>query len=148
MLQKYGWYVTRKGYIYTVIDRRTVMIHRMILGITNSKITIDHHDSNKLNNRKNNLILMSHEENSYKSWHEQGTHDCLRKPVQMIDSYTNQVLKTFGSVKEAATFLYENGFSNKINQGAISNACLGRTKTSCGFKWGWIESNLLAQSLA
>lgn len=131
-----------------MIENHTVMLHRMILGVSDKTITVDHHDGNKLNNKKSNLILMSFEENSYKSWHEQGTHDCIRKPVQMIDPNTNKVLRIFDGVKEAAIYLFENGLSNNVNQGAISNVCVGRAKTSCGFKWRWVESNSLVQSLA
>lgn len=136
-LKQFGWYISKKGYVFTMIDGKCHQLHRFVLGLTNPKISIDHDDGNKLNNRKSNLIQMSHKANTLKSWHIQKTHDVLLKPVDMIDKDTGIVLMQFNGVKEAAKYLYENGLSNRINQGAISNVCSGRTKTSCGYVWRW-----------
>lgn len=137
--KKYGWYISYKGYVFTRIDNRTMFYHRMAMNISDPNVTVDHNDSDKLNNKKSNLILMSSEKNTLKSWHEQGTHDLLLKPVCMIDRNTDKVLMKFESVKKAAKYLYEHKYSNKVNQGAISNACCGRAKTACGYKWRWSE---------
>lgn len=109
------------------------------MNISDPNVTVDHNNSDKLNNKKSNLILMSSEKNTLKSWHEQGTHDLLLKPICMIDKNTNEILMKFESVKKAAKYLYDHKCSNKINQGAISNACCGRAKTACGYKWRWSE---------
>lgn len=141
-LKKFGWYVDYKGYVFTRINNSVKFLHRMIMNVDNPEVTVDHHDSNKLNNRKENLVLMSNKNNLLKSWHEQETRNKLYKPVQMIDVKSDMVIMEFSGVKEAAFYLYNHGLSNKINQGAISNACLGRCKTSCGYKWRWKELSM------
>lgn len=44
-------------------DGKTIMMHRAILGVTNSKIQIDHNDGNGLNNQRSNLRESNHSQN-------------------------------------------------------------------------------------
>lgn len=99
-LKQFGWYISKKGYVFTMIDGKCHQLHRFILGLTNPKISVDHDDGNKLNNKKSNLIPMSHKENTLKSWHIQKTHDVLFKPIDMIDKDTGIVLMQFDGVKK------------------------------------------------
>ena len=58
MLLKYTWLLNNYGYVYTrSYERKSIMIHRLILGVTNPKIEIDHIDRNPLNNTRNNLRI-------------------------------------------------------------------------------------------
>lgn len=54
------------------------------------------------------------------------------KPVAMY-SLSDELLLEFPTIKEAACYL------NTTNSGAISNACNGRCKTACGYKWRFIN---------
>ena len=135
--KKYGWYINKKGYVYTIFENKTLFLHRFVLNLNDKKLVIDHNDSNKLNNHKNNLLLMSNEENVRKSWQIQKTREHTKRGVIMYDFNDNNFehpLKEFDSQKEAAIYLKNNNIET-ISQGSISNACCGRRKSAGGFKW-------------
>lgn len=89
-----------------------------------NKTFVNHLDENSLNNRETNLDWVTPYENSI--W---GTLPQRRsKPVAAIDLETNQVIKTFDSVRQASE-LFE------CSPGTISRACTGKRKTSYGYKW-------------
>lgn len=56
------------------------------------------------------------------------------KPVAMY-SLSDELLIEFPTIAEAAYYL------NTSNTGAISNACKGRCKTACGYKWRFINES-------
>lgn len=55
--EKHRWYATGK------INDRAVKMHRMILGVTDSSVIVDHIDGDGLNNRKSNLRIATNSEN-------------------------------------------------------------------------------------
>lgn len=57
------FYAKRK-YTYALNERKSVALHREILGITDPTIFIDHIDGNGLNNQKTNLRVARHEQNT------------------------------------------------------------------------------------
>ena len=133
--QNYGWYISPKGYVYTMIDNHTILLHRLITNCNDINYVIDHHDGNKLNNTKSNLIVMTNTENLNKAWYEQNLYHTT-KPVMMFDvddyEYKNPLMK-FDSIAEANEYFKDTGLSG--GRGAISNACSGRAKTSYGYRW-------------
>lgn len=56
------WWTSNMGYIYTQINRETVLFHRLIMGLPIEKL--DHIDRNHLNDRKENLRFVTHQENN------------------------------------------------------------------------------------
>ncbi|SRR5258705_57182 len=50
--------------VYISGSKRTILLHREILGITDSKILAEHEDGNGLNNQKYNLRLATKSQNS------------------------------------------------------------------------------------
>lgn len=135
--KNYGWYINKKGYVFTICNNKILFIHRFILNLTNKTIVVDHNDSNKLNNVKHNLILMSNEYNVKKSWHIQKTRDHTKTKVIMYyltDKNFEKPIKEFTSQKDAVDYLRNNG-NKTISQGSISNACVGRRNSAGGFKW-------------
>lgn len=134
---EYGWYISPKGYVYTMINNKTIMLHRFVMNIQNSSVTIDHDDGDKLNNKKSNLLPMSNTDNLLKSWHEQKQRQHIRKPVEMLDKNTKALIMCFESVKQAAQYLKENNLSNGFLQGAISNVYNGVRKSAGGYIWRW-----------
>lgn len=136
--KRYGWYINKKGYAFTRINNKSILLHRFIMGVNDTEITVDHDDGNKLNNIKTNLLTMSNTDNVLKSWHKQKQREHMKKPVVMIDKDTDEELLVFESVKQAAIYLQNNNISKGFLQGAISNVCNKVRKTAGGYKWRWL----------
>lgn len=56
------WYVNKDGYAQTMVERRPVLMHRMLCG-TPKGLETDHRDRNKLNNTRSNLRVATKGEN-------------------------------------------------------------------------------------
>src|SRR5450759_100373 len=63
VVSQYSWKLHSKGYAYTCVNRKTILMHRLILGLTNTKVEADHRDHYKLNNCRSNLRVCSHSQN-------------------------------------------------------------------------------------
>lgn len=61
LIKKYKWYLNNRNY---VVDSNGRRVHRIIMGVTDPKIKIDHIDGNTLNNCKSNLRVCSQHENT------------------------------------------------------------------------------------
>lgn len=79
LISRYKWY-TQKGNngiiyaaTYSANNNNRIKMHRLIMGITNPKIEIDHIDHDGLNNQKQNLRLCSHQQNSMNQRKTKGT---------------------------------------------------------------------------
>lgn len=46
---------------------KSIQMHRMIMGVTNPKIQVDHIDGNGLNNQRYNLRIVTNQQNSFRS---------------------------------------------------------------------------------
>ena len=66
-LNKYKWFCLNKRYACTNKNvnkkRNAILMHRLIMNLTDRKIEVDHKDHNGLNNQKNNLRKCTHQEN-------------------------------------------------------------------------------------
>jgi len=67
-LSQYKWYCSVKGYAARNVaqdgKKITMRMHQAIMGKQNDKLEIDHKNGNKLDNRRDNLRICSHAENS------------------------------------------------------------------------------------
>lgn len=66
-VQKLHWRLNEKGYVIASTKKhKTIKLHNFILerDTSNQKITCDHINRNKLDNRKENLRIISHLENN------------------------------------------------------------------------------------
>ena len=54
----------RDGYAITKINRKEVRMHRLVLGVEDPEILVDHKDRDRLNNQRTNLRKFTHTENS------------------------------------------------------------------------------------
>ena len=112
-------------------------VHRIVANAfipnPNGYTEVNHKDYNKKNNCVNNLEWVSSSQNKQHSYLKQENKKSRGKAV---NQYTKEgtFLKTFDSVSDAAKEL-------GCCVAAISNCCLGRTKTSQGFRWSFVESS-------
>lgn len=58
-----NWCCTRSGYVYTQVKRKNVYLHRLVIGAKRGE-EVDHINRDKLDNRKSNLRLVKHFQNS------------------------------------------------------------------------------------
>jgi len=63
LISQFTWSMHSKGYAVTKINGKTVLMHRLIMGLTDPKIECDHRNHNKLDNRRANLRACTHSEN-------------------------------------------------------------------------------------
>ena len=111
-------------------------VHRIVANAfipnPNGYTEVNHKDYKK-NNCVDNLEWISSSQNKQHSYLKQENKKSRGKAV---NQYTKEgiFLKTFDSVSDAAKEL-------GCCVAAISNCCLGRTKTSQGFRWSFVESS-------
>lgn len=79
-LMQYRW-IHVHGYAYRCEGRKTVMMHRHILGVTDRRVSVDHIDANKLNNTRSNLRLCNQSQNCANNRKKKGTSTSLYKGV-------------------------------------------------------------------
>lgn len=70
LLSNHSWYIKDKyktglHYIAAKINGKTVKMHRLLLGITDSKQLVDHKNRNTFDNRRCNLRLATYSENNH-----------------------------------------------------------------------------------
>lgn len=63
LYQQYSWYIQPTGYLAAYIEGRTIGIHVLIMKTDKSSIHIDHKNSDRLDNRKENLRHANHSQN-------------------------------------------------------------------------------------
>lgn len=122
------------GYMCITLSKnrniKTIKIHRLVamafIENPNNLPQVNHIDENKSNNNVSNLEWCTQKYNiNYGS----RTEKCSKKVVQILD---NKIIKVFNSVNEASRFMN----CNKYN---ISMCCKKKRKTTCGYKWEYLE---------
>jgi hypothetical protein len=63
LVSKHTWYLNTNGYAVTEIRHKQQKMHRMIMGVTDPKVFVDHINGNPVDNRKSNLRLCTNAEN-------------------------------------------------------------------------------------
>lgn len=64
MLSEFTWCVKSTGYAATTFRGKCHYMHRMILGLTDGKVCVDHKDKDRKNNTRNNLRIATRAQNS------------------------------------------------------------------------------------
>lgn len=62
-LDEHKWFKSDSGYAKARIDKKIVLIHRLILGITKETEYADHINGDRLDNRRSNLRIVTHRQN-------------------------------------------------------------------------------------
>lgn len=58
------WRLHSEGYAHTYVNSRVVLMHRLILGLTDGKIHTDHQNFNRLDNRRENIVAGTQTQNN------------------------------------------------------------------------------------
>lgn len=112
-------------------------VHRIVANAfipnPNGYTEINHKDYDKTNNCIDNLEWVL---SSYNKQHAFLKQENRKSRGKAVSQYTKEgiFIKTFDTITEAAQEL-------NCCVSAISNCCLGRTKTSQGFQWSFVESS-------
>lgn len=130
------------GYLFIKTSKKYgskhLAIHRLVaqafISNPNNYPDVNHKDEVKDNNRLENLEWCNHSYNAKYGTCQQRLLKYKQKAVCMIDLKTNQVLKTFISMKVAAR---EIGVSSVC----ISCACRGKSHTAGGYGWRYANGN-------
>lgn len=64
LLSKFTWKVNTSGHIQTIRLGKTILMHRLVLGIDNPDVIVDHRDRTKTNCQKYNLRVTDVKGNS------------------------------------------------------------------------------------
>lgn len=62
-INSHRWFLGKRGYPTTSINGKHIYLHRLILGLTDPKIYVDHKDLDPLNNQLENLRICTHSQN-------------------------------------------------------------------------------------
>ena len=64
VVKRYRWHLSKRGYITTKIHRRNVPLHQLLIE-SEKGFDIDHISRNKLDNRRSNFRVCTHQQNSF-----------------------------------------------------------------------------------
>ena len=64
-ISKYRWYIDTLGYATTTVKGKNVRMHRFLISEIPDKMVVDHINRNKLDNRRENLRVVTQQENTW-----------------------------------------------------------------------------------
>lgn len=129
------------GYLYVnfKIDGKNTnfAVHRIVANAfipnPNGYTEINHKDYDRTNNCVDNLEWITSSQNKQHAYLKEVNKSSRGKAVEQYSKDGNYI-QTFESITEAAKVI-------NCCVAAISNCCLGRTKTSQGFRWKFVEGS-------
>lgn len=127
------------GYVAFTIngERKNFAIHRIVANAfipnPNGATEVNHKDYNRLNNCVDNLEWITSSDNKNHAYKKIENHIARGKQVEQYTK-NGEYIKTYETVSDAAKAV-------GCCVAAISNCCLGRSKTSMGFQWRFSEGS-------
>ena len=86
-LTLYTWCMNIRGYVKGTVDNKNCRLHRYVMKCTDPKIYVDHINGNPLDNRKQNLRLVTPQQNSMNiSSHKKSTSNFVESTFQYFIS--------------------------------------------------------------
>ncbi len=123
-LSKYNWFAIKGRHTYYA-DRnegkKSVLMHRQILGLTDRKVLSDHFNGNGLDNRRRNLRKCSNRQNLMNSVSRGGS---LRHKGVVLDKRTGKwkcQIRVEGKLIHLGCFVDENVAAIRYNNAAITH---------------------------
>ncbi len=133
--------VNENGYIRVYIYKKTIALHRLIaltfLDNPKNKLTVNHIDGNKLNNKVDNLEFATNQEQQIHK-HSIGLGNNFTRKIIQYDLEFNKI-KEFNSIVDASKQLH-------IGKAGINATCLYKQKQSGGYIFRYIEDNSFDKS--
>lgn len=122
-------------------DAKTLKVHRLVaisfLGIIDGKNEVNHIDGDKKNNIVSNLEWVNSSENqihAFKIGLQKPHNGNTNKEVYQL-SLDGEILAEYKSLTEASIAM----IGSNLGKTGISRCCLGKSKTSYGYKWKFKE---------
>lgn len=105
IVSRHRWTLNDNGYVRTFIGTKPHYLHRMICDYT-GKLTVDHINQDKLDNRRDNLRIVSQSINNYNKIKSKGYSFVgrgLKKPyaAKLVQKDGTRKIKYFSTAKEA-----------------------------------------------
>lgn len=134
-VDKYGYNIIC---LYKNKKQKYISVHRLVaqtfIPNTENKLCVDHINTDKLDNRVENLRWCTQKENNNNPL-------TLKKHIGKLNHSSRSVfqfnknmelIKKWDTIKDASKNL-------NINQSCISMCCSGKRNKSGGYKWGYVE---------
>lgn len=124
-IKKHRWYKDSTGYIRTTINHEKIRLHRFLIPNVNNNLVIDHINNDKTDNRKSNLRIITHKQNTTRANSNQnpksgytGVYETPRNTwVSYIENNNKRYNKTFKTKQEAIIqrFIWELQFFGEFS---------------------------------
>ena len=138
----------RKGYLMVILTkngkRRGFLVHRLVaeafIPNPNNLPEVNHIDRDRANNHVDNLEWVTHSDNMKHSYKLGINCEPLRKYSQENRKKVTNGKNVFGSISEAADWLFKKGYSKnkKSAIAGISAVVREKRKTFGGYSWKYI----------
>lgn len=114
-----------------------LQVHRLVANhfIVNkyNKSQVNHINGIKTDNDVSNLEWVTDSENKLHCYSTGlKSRNIISKPIYQLEKYTDIILREFESANKASRVL-------GVNQGNISNCCIGNCKSAYGYSWRYVD---------
>jgi hypothetical protein len=115
--------------------RSTLFVHRLVMLAYRgeSTLSVNHINSDKSDNRLENLEYVTGAENS-KHAYDKGNAQHLKKAVHQIHIKTGKIINTYSSINEASRV-------SNIRNSNIARVCSKSHLSAGGYKWRFVDKN-------
>lgn len=103
LISLFRWNLHNRGYAVTTVNGKTILMHRLIMGVDDPEIQVDHKYHNKLDNRRANIRVCTRSENRRNSRKLKESHSKY-KGVYRDGKYWHTQIKVNGRIINLGRF--------------------------------------------